>query len=391
MGELRRPYYYTKDPETGERVRHQQRTWVLRYYRDGRRHEESSHTTKKGDAARLLKLREGTIVQGLPVTANVGRLRFDEAVAAVMTDYEINGRRSLVDVEHRIRLHLKPHFGGRRMASITTADIRAYSAQRLAPVTLLEDGTEKPGAARATVNRELAVLKRAFRLALQGGTLLHMPHIPMLREAAPRSGFFERSEFEDVREQLPAPLQPVVTFAYLTGWRVPSEVLPLTWGHVDRSEKTIRLDPGTTKNSEGRVLPYELLPELEEVIEGQWTERERLAAASAVLCPYVFHREGTRIKYFGNAWKSACTAAGLPGKLVHDFRRTAVRNLVRAGVPEKIAMGITGHKTRSVFDRYDIVNEADLSNALGRLASTMGKEKGRSGQSGRVAQMPARS
>ena len=211
-----------------------------------------------------------------------------------------------------------------------------------------------------------------------------MPHIPMLREDNVRTGFFERGEFEDVREQLPEPLRPVVTFAYLTGWRVPSEVLPMTWAQVDRAGKTIRLDPGTTKNSEGRVLPYELLAELEAVMEGAWAERKRLAAAG-VLCPYVFHRAGNRIKYFGDAWRSACKAAGLPGKLVHDFRRTAVRNLVRAGVPEKIAMGITGHKTRHVFDRYDIVNEADLRGALGKLAAAeKGTKKGQSAEIGRV-------
>ena len=175
-----------------------------------------------------------------------------------------------------------------------------------------------------------------------------------------------------------------MTFAYLTGWRIPSEVLPLKWGQVDRKAKTIRLDPGTTKNAEGRTLPYDLLPDLCTVIDNQWTAHERLLAADAI-CPLVFHRQGDPIKEFRSAWQTACEAAGVPGKIPHDFRRTAVRNLVRAGVPEHSAMKITGHKTRSVFDRYDIVNEADVRESLGKLADGAGTKKGQSARSGRIA------
>ena len=130
----------------------------------------------------------------------------------------------------------------------------------------------------------------------------------------------------------------------------------------------IRLEPGSTKNAEGRSLPYSEIPELDELIETQWTEKERVEKAEDRICARVFHRNGKPIRDFRGAWQTACAAAGCPGRIPHDFRRTAVRNLVRAGVPEQVAMKITGHKTRSVFDRYDIVNEADLSSALGRLA-----------------------
>ena len=87
---------------------------------------------------------------------------------------------------------------------------------------------------------------------------------------------------------------------------------------MNREARTIRLDPGTTKNSEGRTLPFGLDPELVEVVERQWREHERLVGED-VLCPYVFHRKEKRIKGFRKAWKSACKAAGFPGKLLHDF------------------------------------------------------------------------
>lgn len=147
----------------------------------------------------------------------------------------------------------------------------------------------------------------------------------------------------------------------------------------------MRLDPGQTKNKEGRLFPYsDLLPELRDVIEAQWKETKRIEQAQGIVCPHVFHREGNAIRDFRHAWHAACEAAGVPGKIPHDFRRSAVRNLVRAGVPEGTAMMLTGHKTRSVFDRYDIVNEADLREAVSKLAAA-GTEKGQLPRSGRVA------
>ena len=195
---------------------------------------------------------------------------------------------------------------------------------------------------------------------------------------------FEREEFEDVRSHLPDAIKSVVTFAYFTGWRVPSEVLPIGWAQVNRERKIIRLEPGTTKNDEGRLFPYGVLPELEEVIDTQWQEHLRLEE-KGVLCPYVFHRNGKPIRSFRKAWKTACTTAGVPGRIRHDFRRTAVRNLVRRGVPDLVAMKLTGHKTRSVFDRYNIVNESDLEEAVSKLAGTV---VGTVEPKGRIAPFP---
>jgi integrase len=349
--------------------------WWIRYYRNGQRYEESCGSDKKTKAIDLLKIREGDTVKGLPVTPQIARLRFDEAVKDVVTDYTVNRKAARGDIERKIRLHLAPYFSGYRMTAITTAEVRTYIAQRQAPI-VDEDGHETPGAANAQINRELAILKRAFKLSLQAGKLLVMPYIPMLAENNVRQGFFERHQFERVRQGLPAYVQGLVTFAYVTGWRIQSEILPLEWRQVDRKAGIVRLEPGTTKNDDGRTFPYgTALPELRTVIDAQWRDHVRLQKAGTIVSR-VFQHHGKPIKHFRKAWQTACAAAGCPGKIPHDFRRTAVRNLVRAGVPERTAMLLTGHKTRSVFDRYDIVNEGDLREAIGRLAIATGTKKG---------------
>ena len=138
-----------------------------------------------------------------------------------------------------------PWFRGRRMTKITTADVNAYVQRR-----------QEKGAAAATINRELAILKRAFTLAIRAGKLLpaHRPYIAMLREHNVRTGFFEADQFAAVQGQLRPVLRPVAEFAYLTGWRVHSEVLPLEWRHVDLKAGTVSLDVGSTKNGEGRTI-----------------------------------------------------------------------------------------------------------------------------------------
>lgn len=383
--------------------------WWIRYYRNGRRYEESARTTKKTEALKELQRREGAGANGVPVTPKIGRLRFEEMAADIITDYRINKKRSADEVARRIRLHLEPFFGGKRMADITTAHVRAYVAHRQAARTVTrsaytikrKDGTELTvpvstrevaGVSNAEINRELTTLKRMFTLAVQAGKLLHKPYIPLLREQNTRTGFFEPEQYASLIAHLPADIQPVVEFAYVTGWRIVSEVLPLEWRQVDFTAGEIRLDPGTTKNGEGRVFP--MTDDLRALLTRQHAEHDRLRKAGQ-LEPRVFFRmvaEGRGgakkpqpIRSIGKAWASACRAAGCPGRIPHDLRRTAVRNMVRRGVPERVAMQLTGHKTRSVFERYNIVSDGDLRTAAVQLAGLTGATGTRKGQSRRSA------
>jgi integrase len=189
--------------------------------------------------------------------------------------------------------------------------------------------------------------------------------VAKLKEMNIRTGFFEREQLQAVINQLPEYIRRIALFCYITGWRIRSEVLLLQWRHVDFKAGRITLDPGSTKNDDGRVFPF--TSEMRALLEAQWKETQELQRRRGIVVPWVFHRHGVQLKTFYEAWRNACTRAGLPGRLVHDFRRTAVRNLIRAGVPERVAMQLTGHKARSVFDRYHIVAESDLIEAARHL------------------------
>src|SRR5262245_36420554 len=181
-----------------------------------------------------------------------------------------------------------------------------------------------------------------------------------------------RHHYDAVRGGLEVDLEVAVTIAYTYGWRMQSEVLALERRQLDLEAGTLRLDPGTTKNNEGRLV-Y-LTPDLKTLLAAQVERVEALQRRLGRIIPTLFphrwkkgRRAGEARQDFRKAWTSACRAAGVAGRLRHDFRRTAVRNLVNAGVPERVAMKITGHKTRSVFDRYHVVSPGDLQEAARKL------------------------
>jgi integrase len=328
--------------------------WWVKYYRNGRPYRESTGSTLERDAKDLLNRRLGDIAAGRPLNPRADRIKLDELLDDLLTEYRVNERASLRRMKELVG-HLRPLLGHMRAAAVTTADVNRYVGRR-----------QGDDAANATINRELAALKRAYSLAYQAGRLLVKPHIPMLAENNVRTGFFEREQFEGMRAQLPAELHGVVSFAYVTGWRMPTEILTLQWRQIDFEAGVVRLEPGTTKNREGRVFPFN--DELRAVLEAQRATTANLQRRTGRIIPWVFHRQGRPIKSLYGAWRAACRAAGVPGRIPHDFRRTAVRNLERAGVPRSVAMKLTGHKTEAVYRRYAIVSETDLREAVAKLS-----------------------
>lgn len=240
----------------------------------------------------------------------------------------------------------------------------------------------REGVAPASVKNDLSILRRAFRLAEKAGKAI-CPPFPSISVNNVRKGFFERPDAEAVHATLPMYLQPVARFAYLTGWRIRSEILALEWRQIDFAAGIVRLEPGTTKNDDGRTLPFAVLPELGALLHAQRERTGHLEREHGLIIPWVFHRDGHPIKDFRKAWRNAYKAAGVPDRIPHDFRRTAVRNLERAGVPRSVAMKLTGHKTESVYRRYAIVSESDLAEGLKKLAVLHAADQGQVG--GRLA------
>ena len=332
------------------------RIWWIQYSHHGHVYRESSYSRERKVAVKLLKQRLGEVAQGRVIGPTAEKVMLGEMTHALLVDQELKGNRT--NGAGSVK-HLHDHFGrDARAIDITSDRVAAYAQERRRVVS------------GASVNRELAALRRAFVIAVQSKRLSHdhVPTFPKLEESKPRRGFIEPATFAQLVAALPENLKDCVTYMYHTGWRI-GAMRSLTWADVELERDadgtivggTIHLREENAKNN--RASSLRITGALVDVIR-------RAADARDLRCPAVFQRWGQPVGDFRKPWRHALRAVGLDEKTrVHDLRRSCARNLVRAGVSENIAMAITGHKTRTMFDRYNIVAESDLEAAMEKVSA----------------------
>jgi integrase len=325
------------------------RTWWIQFYVDGRQQRESAKTADREKAEKCLRNRlkevhAHELDASRPfVTHRDKRRTIADLMDALKTDFEIRGKNSLPNLSNISRA--RSDFGAIRAAGLTGEQTDRYINERLAD-----------GAAKASINRVTQLLKQAYKLAG-----LPAPRIRRLPEKGnERQGFFSESEIRNVIKNLPTALQDFTLFGWLTGMRK-GEIASLAWEDVDGD--CIRLRAENAKNGEARLIPLE--GELQELLERRREARQVKLNGTVMLAALIFHREGEPIREFRKSWASACRKTGIR-RLFHDLRRSACRNMLAAGVPQSIAMKLSGHKTDSMFRRYAIVAETDLRTALRR-------------------------
>jgi site-specific recombinase XerD len=330
------------------------KNWYIEFVAGNRTIREATDFTNRTDAAEFLKKRMADALGGKIVLSK--NVTYDDLRDLIITDYTNNGQRSLGDLKTTRLPRLDAVFGGTKAIDITTTSVERYKTLRL-----------KDGSAPATVNRELASLKRMFRLGLRQGMVATMPYISMLAEHNVRKGFFELDQFQAILKHLPAEYHALFEIAYTTGWRMKSELLTRQWRHVDFGGKGwLRIDAGEAKDATaGRE--FQFTTWMREVLGRQRKFVSKVEKNTGAVIPWLFCRpDGVRIYRFYEVWRDACNAAGIH-RIPHDFRRTAVRNLERAGVPRTTAMAMIGHKTESIYRRYSIVDQAMLEMGTAKL------------------------
>jgi integrase len=322
------------------------RIWWVKYSYKGCPVWESTHSTVEAEADRLLRRRLGEIeTGGKPFTRT--KVTVEALVNLVVSDYRIRKLKDLEITEYRANKHVIRLVGKVKVERFGTYNVNEYIETR-----------RKEGAQDTTINRELSIIRRGFRLGEQHDPPMvgKCPHIPKLEEDNVRQGFLEAEQYRALREALPEHLRCLLVVGYHLGLRL-GTLRRMKWSQVDLEAGTIRIPKSQTKQKKSQTVP--IYGEMRPWLDMQYADHR----ANWPSCEYVFHHHNSPVGHHVGGWNEACESAGIPRVLRHDLRRTAVRNMERAGIPRSVAMRITGHKTEATYLRYDIVDEKDLQRA----------------------------
>jgi integrase len=333
------------------------KTWTLKYYIHGKEVRVSTGTDSREEAISILQNRMAKVARYAQYSVHIEQVRVDQLLDLVVEDYRFYKRSTTYDCELRIDRHLRPFLGQRKAIEVTTTVIRDYTMGRV-----------DAKAAPATINKELAYLRRAFRLGYRHEPQLveRVPYIRMLPVDNAREGIVEHEHYRAIRDALPSYARIALVIGYHTGARK-GEIRKIRLDKIDLIAGRIELPGRTTKNKKPRYLP----------IYGEMKAEIMMAMSRAdPECPLLVQNEGEPVFDWEKAWKTACERAGIDDALFHDLRRTALTNMIEAGFSEKEAMEISGHKTRAVFDRYHIVSARRLKQLAERLENYLrGKDE----------------
>ncbi len=333
--------------------------WWIKFYKNGQAIRESSHSTDEAKARSLLKIRLGQVESGEYRGTTQSRVLVAALFDLVVEDYKISNKRSIEDLEYRVDKNLRPTLGKVRASVFGSSHVDSHIRTR-----------REAGASDATINRELAIVRRAFSLGMRTDPPLvsRKPWIRRLDEDNVREGFIEDNQYRALLKELPGHLQALFVIGYHVGVRL-GTLRKLEWDQIDLKAGEIRLRKKQVKQKKAHTAP--IYGDMRPWLEMQLSDREQ----NWPDCPYVFHWHDRPIGAHLKGWREACKRTQLPNLKFHDLRRSAVRNMERAGIPRNVAMSITGHRTEAVYRRYDIVSERDMKLAASRLGSFLQEQR----------------
>jgi len=329
--------------------------WYYSYYDlRGKQVRRSSKSQLKSVALEMLRQTKEELGKGIEPTVS-HKLMYEELRQILLDDYRDKGK-LVMDGEDPVITGRKGHL--RALDDYFRGlPVRAIGLL----IRKFVDDRKAAGIAGPTINRNFAYLRRMLKLAERQGKVSHIPYFPMQRESEPRQGFLERPDFERLRGAMPEHLHTGLTFCYENGCRT-GAMQKILWPWVDLAKREVTLPPGIVKNRKPLILP--LSCELVAMLKGKFQTSGPLF----------------NMKNFKREWIKGCVKIGVgektgpewyqyKGLTPHDLRRSAVRNLTNAGVGQATAMKITGHRTVSVFERYNIVSTEQLHEAIERVSN----------------------